>query len=149
MSRVFMKEINLQCFQDIFTAVKMLQPHEDLRFTMPLLSANWSMLTLERDLFQQPEGLKPGSDPTCYEHDLTIFQILNTHKKRLDRLCLGSVANSAQRVGRPCPRPCRTLPTFLLIATMIYSYSIFLHSQINIIIVWPLPKLLKYIIKRD
>ena len=97
--RVLMKEIELHCFQDILTAVKMLQPHEQLLIhnvitVCKLIQVNPATSSTGERSFSTARRIKTWQRSNMLQARFNHLSILNTHKERLDRLCLVSVANS-------------------------------------------------------
>jgi hypothetical protein len=96
---LLVKGNEFQCFPDILTAVKNLHPHErqliDNVITLcKLIHVNPATSATGERSFSTARRVKTWQRSTMLQSRFSHLAILNTHKDRLDNLCLVSVANA-------------------------------------------------------
>ena len=97
--QVLVKDMNLQCFQDILVAVSNLELHErqlidQVIAVCKLIQVNPATSATGERSFSTARRLKTWERSQVQQARFNHLAILSTHKERLDDLCLVSVANS-------------------------------------------------------
>jgi len=96
---VLMRGVPLRCFEDILTKVKGLQPNErqfidNVVVVCKLINVNPATSATGERSFSTARRIKTWLRSRMLQARFNHLAILNTHKERLDKLCLVSVANS-------------------------------------------------------
>jgi hypothetical protein len=96
---LLVKGNEFQCFPDILTAVKNLHPHErqlidNVTTLCKLIHVNPAMSATGERSFSTARRVKTWQRSTMLQSRFSHLTILNTHKDRIDNLCLVSVANA-------------------------------------------------------